>query len=172
MIMIETERLILRQPILQDYEPGAAFLASDRTKYMGGKRNAQEAWRSLAAMAGHWALRGYGFFSFALKGETAACGLAGPQQLGFYSEIEIGYSLWRADLEGTGIAFEAVKAARQWAWANVPYAPGFVSYIDPENTRSIALAKRLGATLDTSVDHPYADEPCVTYRHPQPEGAE
>lgn len=166
-IVIETERLILRQPILQDHEPGAAFLATDRTKYMGGKRDNREAWRSLAAMAGHWTLRGYGFFCFALKGETAACGLAGAHRPAFYPEVEIGYSLWRADLEGTGLAFEAVEAARAWAYANVPYAPGFVSYIDPDNARSIALATRLGAKRDETAPHPFEGEPCHVYRHPR-----
>ncbi len=166
-IVIETERLILRQPIMQDYEPGAAFLATDRTMYMGGKRNAAEAWRSLAAMAGHWPLRGYGFFSITLKGETAACGLAGPHMPAYYSEVEIGWSLWRADLEGQGIAFEAATAVRDWAWQNVPYPAGYVSYIDPENSRSIALAERLGATKDNAAPHPFGDEPCLVYRHPK-----
>lgn len=165
--ILETERLILRLPILADYAPAMDFLTSDRTRYMGGKRDKWGAWRSLAAMAGHWHLRGYGFFAVQLKGEEAACGLAGAHMPGPYPEIEIGYSLWREELEGKGIAYEAVSAARAWAYENVPYAPGFVSYIDPKNAQSIALATRLGAVRDDTATHPFGDEPCLVYRHPK-----
>ncbi|MEL7026999.1 MAG: GNAT family N-acetyltransferase, partial [Pseudomonadota bacterium] len=44
-----------------------------------------------------------------------------------------------------------------------------VSYIDPENARSIALAERLGAVRDDEAEKP-EDNPLV-YRHPTPEAS-
>ena len=133
---------------------------------MGGPRSEAEAWRSLAAMAGHWALRGYGFFSICLRGETEACGLTGAHRPGHYPEVEIGWSLWSEQVEGKSIAHEATLAARDWARGRLP-GTSFVSYIDPDNARSIALATRLGAQHDTNATHPFGDEPCHVYRHPQ-----
>ena len=61
------------------------------------------------------------------------------------------------------------RAARDWAWTNVPYPQGFVSYIDPANTRSIAVARRLGAVEDTTATHPFGEETCLVFRHPTAE---
>lgn len=163
---LETKRLILRGATLDDYGPTTDFLATDRTRYIGGKRNPMDAWRSFAAAVGHWALRGYGFFIATLKEDGTCAGHMGPHQPGPYEEIELGWSIWHDHLEGTGLAFEGMTAVRDWAQANVPYAPGFVSYIDPDNARSIALAKRLGARLDAHATHPFGDAPCLIYRHP------
>ena len=44
-----------------------------------------------------------------------------------------------------------------------------VSFIDPENNRSIALAERLGAACDDRIDHPDGGLTLV-YRHPAPGG--
>ena len=167
--VIETERLILRLPMLDDFEPGAAFLATERTRFMGGIRDRAEAWRSTATWAGHWMLRGYGFFAITRKSDGAVIGHCGPHMPIQYSEVELGYSLWRDDLEGHGFATEAVRAARDWAWTNVPYPQGFVSYIDPANSRSIAVARRLGAVEDTTATHPFGEETCLVFRHPTAE---
>jgi RimJ/RimL family protein N-acetyltransferase len=45
-----------------------------------------------------------------------------------------------------------------------------VSYIDPDNARSIALAERLGAVRDRGARQPVFDKPCLVYRH-SPEAA-
>ena len=61
--VLATERLTLRGPQVRDFEPIAAFLASDRARYVGGKRSRRDAWRTFAALVGHWELRGYGMWS-------------------------------------------------------------------------------------------------------------
>lgn len=165
--ILETERLVLRLPTMDDYAASAAFLATDRTRYMGGVRTPREAWRSFAAMAGHWALRGYGFFTVCRKGEAAGCAAVGPHRPEYYPDVEIGWVIWDEALEGQGIAFEAVTAARDWARAHFGPEQSFVSFIDPANARSIRLAERLGAVPDPDHNHPFGEEPCVTYRHPE-----
>src|SRR5690606_13136982 len=50
---------------------------------------------------------------------------------------------------GQGYAFEAASALRDWAFS-VRGLPSLVSYCDPENARSIGLARKLGAVPDAS----------------------
>ena len=65
-MILETERLILR-PVDpdRDFEPWAKAMADANTvRYLGTKpMNRAESWRSMAVVIGHWAIRGYGFFS-------------------------------------------------------------------------------------------------------------
>ena len=46
-----------------------------------------------------------------------------------------------------------------------------VSYIDPENTASLGVATRLGATLDAAAAKPDALAHCLAYRHHPNEAA-
>jgi hypothetical protein len=63
-----------------------------------------------------------------------------------WSEPELGWQL-QIEAEGKGYAFEAAIAMRDWAF-QVRKLKTLVSYIGPDNARSIRLADRLGATLD------------------------
>ncbi len=61
--ILETERLILRAPQFEDLEPMEAFFSgSERSKFLGGPLDQGEVWRALLRAAGHWHLRGYGFW--------------------------------------------------------------------------------------------------------------
>lgn len=69
----------------------------------------------------------------------------------------------------TGVAHlmtERTHAYHDHGWSTL------VSYIDPENARSIALAKRLGCTLDAKARLPDLPdwEGTLIYRHPKPKG--
>jgi len=70
--------------------------------------------------------------------------------------------------EGRGIAYEAAKAAIAHAFDGLNWRTA-VSYIHPENQRSIALAKKLGAILDHHAKVPDPANPCLVYRHLNPE---
>ncbi len=55
---LETERLILRPPIAEDFEPWAAFVADpEAAKFLGGAQEKPGAWRIMATMTGAWVLR-------------------------------------------------------------------------------------------------------------------
>ncbi|TMV69267.1 GNAT family N-acetyltransferase, partial [Thioclava sp. BHET1] len=82
---------------------------------------------------------------------------------------EMGWSLWSAEGEGRGYAREAARAVIAHAFGPLGWDTA-VSYIAPDNARSIALAERLGAIRDDSAAHP-GDTPCLVYRHPKPEAA-
>ncbi|MGR3469083.1 MAG: GNAT family N-acetyltransferase, partial [Shimia sp.] len=59
---LHTERLILRALNEDDFAPLAAFYADDRSRFVGGPKDADQTWRILATEIGHWTLRGYGRF--------------------------------------------------------------------------------------------------------------
>jgi RimJ/RimL family protein N-acetyltransferase len=92
--------------------------------------------------------------------------MAGPWYPADWSEPELGWTLWSAAHEGKGYAHEAAVAARAHAYSVLGWTTA-VSYIDPDNARSIALAERLGATLDPDAAHHNPAD--LVYRHPAPE---
>lgn len=173
-IRIETDRLILRAPRMEDFEACAAFLADERSKTLGaGNMNRLEAWKVFSRIAGIWFLRGYGVFVVEDKSSGKPLGSIGPWYPITWPEKEIGWTIWTADAEGKGIAFEAAQAARDFAFNTLGWETA-VSYIDADNTRSIALAERLGATLDPQAVGPEIDgeDPCLVYRHAKPEASQ
>ena len=167
--VLETERLTLRAIGPQDMERGIEFLLTDRIKYMFDPMTKHEAWEHTCKLIGHWSVRGFGLFVICLKGTDDAIGDAALLMPDGYPEREIGWGLWMAEHEGKGIAFEAAQAVRQYAFETLGWDTA-VSYIDPENAPSIALAERLGATLDKNAAlPPFPDwEGTLVYRRPNP----
>ena len=168
--VLETDRLTPRAIGPQDIETGVRYLMDTRTVHMGGPYTAADAWDHSAGLIGHWIIRGFGLFALCLKGSDVAIGDVGLLRPGGYPENELGWGIWDPAHEGKGYAFEAAKVIRRYAYATFGWTT-LVSYIDPENTRSIALAKRLGCTLDKDAALPDLPdwENTLVYRHPKPE---
>lgn len=167
--VLETARLTLRAPGPQDWEAWRAFASSDRARFIRPEEfDDAKAWRAFGHVVGHWVLRGYGQFVICEKNSDTALGMAGPWFPEGWPEKEIGWTIWRPEAEGRGFAAEAARAAREHAFRDLGWATA-VSYIDPENARSVALAERLGCLLDTGAAHPGHDETTQVWRHPAPE---
>ena len=167
--VLETERLILRAPKREDWPHWREMALSPRAEYVTQPGiNEALAWRGMGHIIGHWVLHGWGSFIITRKGDDTALGLTGPWFPATWPEPELGWAIWKSDLEGTGIAFEAASAARSYAFETLGWDTA-VSYIDPKNKRSIALATRLGAVLDNTAHGPDKDD--LVYRHPTPLGA-
>ncbi len=165
---LTTDRLILRAPQFSDLAVWTEFLASDRSEFVGGPQpDAGQAWRAFAHFAGMWALRGLGSFVFARK-ETPdqPLGHTGPWFPVGWPEHELGWIVWDPSVEGTGLASEAAREARRYAYEVLGWEQP-VSYIDPDNARSIALAERLGCVLDQDAAQPDFGKPVLVYRHPK-----
>ncbi|MEM6390587.1 MAG: GNAT family N-acetyltransferase [Pseudomonadota bacterium] len=167
--VIETERLILRAPQAGDEEAFIPFAMSARAEFIGGGAECDLglAWRIMAIIAGHWTIRGYGSFVLVDKATGTPIGSAGPWHPAGWPEQELGWTIWNADYEGTGLAHEAVLALRHYVYETLKW-PTAVSYIDERNARSIALAERLGCRLDKAAEQPKPESPCLIYRHPGP----
>jgi RimJ/RimL family protein N-acetyltransferase len=170
MPVLETERLILRAPQASDFEVFAPFCMSDRARFVGGgaDKDIGHAWRVLAILSGHWHLRGFGTFVLTDRATGQPIGSAGPWYPGDWPERELGWTIWTEAAEGRGYAHEAVSELRRHAFHDLGWSTA-VSYIDSRNDRSIALARRLGCTLDDDAPRPKPDEPLQVWRHPAPE---
>ncbi|HKK35900.1 MAG TPA: GNAT family N-acetyltransferase, partial [Paracoccaceae bacterium] len=103
---LETERLRLRAPSEADFEPFAAFYATERSRFVGGPLPRGKVWRSHAALVGHWALRGYGWWSLEERATGALAGRVGLFHPEGWPEPEIGWTLFDG-FEGRGYATEA-----------------------------------------------------------------
>jgi RimJ/RimL family protein N-acetyltransferase len=161
---LQTERLTLRAPGPQDFEPFAAFYASERASMVGGPEDRMSSWRRFAAVIGHWHLRGYGFWTVEEAGTVR--GLVGLWYPEGWPEPEIGWMLFDG-AEGRGVAHEAALAARAHAYGALGWTTA-ISTIRPENARSIALAGRMGAVRDGDFDHPKVGTVGI-WRHPGPD---
>ncbi len=162
---LDTERLILRAPLRADFEVYAEIMSTARVKYVFGTLNRRQAWDVFASDAAGWVVDGFGCWT-AVDRETGTpmvfLGFTKPER---YPELELGW-MTSAAAEGKGYAFEAAQAAQAWGF-DALNMDTFVSYITPENARSIALAERLGATFDPNAARPTGESPAETsvYRH-------
>lgn len=160
---LRTERLVLRAPRLDDFEPFAAFYASARASMVGGPLDRHDAWRALSSALGHWHLRGYGRWTVTLDGEPM--GLVGLHYPVGWPEPEVGWLVYdRA--EGRGIAREAAEAALAHAYDALGWSTA-ISLVVPGNARSVALAERMGARPEADHQHPKFG-PMIVLRHPGP----
>jgi RimJ/RimL family protein N-acetyltransferase len=159
---ITTERLTLRAADMVHYKLLLALYQSDRCAFIGGKMAPADVWRGFMNMVGHWAINGFGGWSIVLAQTGEIIGEVAITQPPEYPELELGWALF-AGHEGKGYALEAATAALDFA-RDTLHAPHLVSYIDPDNARSIRLALRLGAQLDEHAATPNND-PCLVYRH-------
>ena len=164
--VLHTEHLTLRGPTAADFEAYAAFRGSDRARILGGPFSRAQAFDQLCSIIGHWQLRGYGRWLVADKTTDAPLGIVGLFYPEGWPEPEIAWSLFAA-AEGRGIAFEAARAARRYAYDTLGWTTA-ISLIDPANTRSVALAKRLGCTDGETFQHETLGLMHI-WRHPGPE---
>ena len=155
---LETERLILRGWELADFEAYAAmyaepevmqFLATD-----GNPMSRFDAWRSFTAVIGHWYVRGFGLFAVTERATGNLVGRVGPWHPEGWPGLEVGWSL-RSSYWGRGYATEAAKACIRYSF-DVLRKPHLISLIDPDNTRSIRVAERIGEQLEGKVTLPNA----------------
>lgn len=163
---LRTERLILRPNRAEDFEPYAAFYASDRARLRGGVKTRAEAWIQFAAEIGHWSLRGYGFWAVEEAATGAYCGQVGLWNPEGWAQPEVGWMLVEA-AEGKGYAAEAARRARAYAYDTLGWTEA-ASCISEGNDRSIRLAERLGARFDRRHRRKGLPDHLV-YLHPGPE---
>ena len=164
--VLETDRLILRAPQESDFETDVAFFASDASRFVGGPMQPHQVWRSMAMMLGHWAFRGYGFWALEEKSGGDYLGRVGLWYPHGWYEREVGWTLMPA-ATGKGYATEAAIAARAHAYDILGWNTA-ISQIDPKNTASKAVARRLGARFERLYDDPAYGE-IEIWRHPDPD---
>lgn len=160
--ILRTERLILRAPELEDFEPYAAFMAGGRAGFVGGPLTRRDAWRSFAGVLGHWGLRGFGRWMAVEREGDRPAGLVGLHFPESWPEPEIAWTVFDG-FEGRGLAFEAARCVRDHVFAAMGWRR-VISLIHRENARSAALATRLGAVAESTLIHPDFGE-MIVWRH-------
>ena len=162
--VLQTARLVLRDPREADFAAQLAFNASPRAVFLGGGMERRWVWRGVLANIGHWAIRSYGLFSVDLR-DGPFIGRIGVIFHDGWPEPELAWHLFDG-FEGKGYAAEAALAARADYHARISPLP-LISMIDVGNARSEALALRLGAVRErTETD---AQGEYHVYRHPGPQ---
>jgi len=157
---IETDRLILRVPRIEDFDGFADMIGDEETaRYIGGHMGRAAAWRKFLQMPGAWLVQGFGMFSVIAKDSGDYLGQAGPWQPEGWPGHEVGWS-FRRSAWGRGYATEAATAAIDWAFEHLRW-DDVIHCIDPANTASQALARRLGSQNrgPGRLPPPYEDAP-------------
>lgn len=143
---LETDRLILRPPAAEDFEPWAAFSADEEAmRHLGGAQPRALAWRGMCAIAGAWTVNGFSMFSVIEKATGRWIGRLGPWRPEGWPGTEVGWGLVR-EAWGKGYATEGASAAIDWAFDALGWTE-VVHTIEPANVNSQKVAQRLGSTL-------------------------
>lgn len=146
---IETERLVLRPYLAQDFEAYRDMWADPAVlTHFKVKPSRDEAWSRMLRVAGMWPVLGYGLFvavdkeSGRFAGETGFADfnrVIDPPQ-GSDPEGAWVFAAWT---HGKGLAYEASLAAQAWMDRTHGFRRTWCM-IAPENTPSLRLAARLG----------------------------
>ena len=160
--VIETARLRLRAPRIEDFQAYAEIATGPSGHFLTENPDREGAWLDFAQMTATWLLRGHGIWSV----ETRDTGdLAGFVVLGFEPgdhEPELGY-MFREIATGKGYATEAAQAARDYAFGTLDMTT-LVSTIDHDNAASHRVAERLDGKRDAAAETAHNNEIRV-YRH-------
>lgn len=159
---LTTGRLRLRAPRNADFATYASIAAASDGNDPMDADTRQSLWLDYAQMVAGWLLRGAGLWSVERLAEGQLIGFLPLNHEPGDPELEIGWFLAR-QFRGQGYASEAAGAGLDFAFGSLG-CQTLVSYIDPANQASAAVAERLGARLE-----PVLFNGCQVWRHPKPE---
>lgn len=143
-LRIDTPRLLLRPPSLEDLDAWTAMMADEETvRYIGGVAPRAVCWRQLMTMIGSWHAHGFAMFSVIEKSSGRWIGRLGPWQPEGWPGTEIGWSIVR-DCWGKGYAVEGAIASIDWAFDTLGW-DDMIHSIAPANAASQRVAEKLGS---------------------------
>ncbi|KAA5802305.1 GNAT family N-acetyltransferase [Alkalicaulis satelles] len=143
--VIETARLRLRVPQESDFAGFCALMSDpEAARHIGGTQPDAITWRNMAALMGHWQMRGYGFFSVEEKATGQWVGRVGPWNPHQWPAPEVGWSILRAHW-GKGYGPEAAAAALDFVFDRLRWER-VIHLIAKDNINSAAVARKLGST--------------------------
>jgi RimJ/RimL family protein N-acetyltransferase len=148
--VISTERLILRPPVLDDFdEITAVYGDAGVVRHLGGRPfTREEAWARLMRHFGHWQFFGFGFWVLRDRQDGRYIGDVGLAY--FRRDIEPAYEdapeagwVLAPWAQHRGFATEAACAAHDWLDDRLR-PRRTVCIIEPENSGSIRVAQKCG----------------------------
>jgi RimJ/RimL family protein N-acetyltransferase/GNAT superfamily N-acetyltransferase len=139
------------------------------TRYTFGRALEKgESWRAMAAMVGHWSLRGYGPYAVEQRVGGAFIGTVGLWYPNDWPAPEIKWALLRRHWR-QGFAQEAARAVRDAARTALP-SLSLISFIDSANGASVRTAIAVGGSFEREV--PFRGSRWHIYRYRWPEARE
>ena len=143
-LQLETPRLILRPPRLDDLEGWSEMMADEvAARFIGGVAPRAVCWRQLMTLIGAWHAHGFAMFSVIEKETGRWVGRLGPWQPEGWPGSEIGWAIVR-DRWGRGYAGEGAIAATNWALDTLGWSE-IIHSIAPGNVASQRVAQKLGS---------------------------
>ena len=179
MTQIETERLLLREPRLDDVEALLDLVGDGEAMRPIGSEpgGAEVAIEHLERWLRRWETNGMGPFLVIAKDDECVIGRVGPlvwnkrtwesstlAEAGDDAVVELGWMIASARW-GSGYAPEAARAVRQWVY-DARGVERLISLIDPANTKSVRVAEKLGAEPTETV-RILGDYPATVWVHPR-----
>ena len=160
---VDTERLRLKRWNHAEHAPALALMNTDPevVRYVGGEplTFAQSTAMS-ERLDAHWDAYGHGLWAVIVKATGAMVGFVGLSHPLWWPEmierVEVGWRLAR-EAWGFGYATEGARAAVRTGCEDLGFDE-LVSFVHPENTRSLAVTSRLGMQPEAEVSHPSRDE--------------
>ena len=175
-VQIETERLVLRLPRLEDVDDMLEFVGDNEVmRWIGGEAGDRTATvESVERWIAGWELNGVGGFAVVLDGraigrtgflvwDTRTWETSTYEAAGEDAQTELGWAFTRR-YWGKGYATEAARAARDWAYAERG-VKRVISLIAPDNERSMRVAAKLGARPEEQVETNHG--PANVWVHPR-----
>jgi len=154
---LETPRLLLRPPRMQDFDAWAAFLEDEvATRFIGGTQVRATAWRTFMGMCGCWHMTGIAMFSVIEKSSGKWVGRLGPWYPEGWPAPEVGWGIAREHW-GKGYASEGAAAAMDYAFDVLGWDK-VIHCIDENNLASQGVAKKLGSAYQQRVTMPFPFE--------------
>lgn len=152
-IILETDRLILRQPTVDD----ASFmlrLVNDPTwlQYIGDRNvhTLEEAKQYLLNGAiKSFADHGFGFGMVCLKETDTCIGLCGFVKRPFLDDVDIGFAFLPA-FTRQGYAYEIANATLHYGFTQLQL-PRIIAITTPDNLASIQLLKKIGLHYEKAI---------------------
>jgi RimJ/RimL family protein N-acetyltransferase len=143
-LSLETPRLLLRPPRLEDFDAWAVFLDDEiATHFLGGRQPRPTAWRTFMGMCGCWHMTGIAMFSVIEKSSGRWVGRLGPWHPEGWPAPEVGWGIAREHWN-KGYASEGAAAAMDYAFDVLGW-DDVIHCIHEDNLASQGVAKKLGS---------------------------
>jgi ribosomal-protein-alanine N-acetyltransferase len=152
MIVLETDRLILRRFALDDVEPLAAIYADPNfTRFLGGPRTLEETRGQVQWAMEFFDQHGDAFLATVLKETGELIGRCGIllQTIDGIQETEVAYGI-ATPYWGRGLATEAAIALKEHGFRDRGYRR-MISLVAPDNHASRRVAEKNGMRYDRDV---------------------
>ncbi len=176
--MIETERLLLRMPVVEDANDFAGLLTDpEAMRFLGGEVPRDAVPTVVQRWIDDWAASGVGKLVVERR-DGAILGRVGINvwdartwgqstlvRAGEAARPELAWALAR-EYWGRGYATEAAEAIRDWVREGGRLEGELISLVNPANVASRRVAEKLGATPRETVTL-FDGSPAVVWVHPR-----